>query len=444
MLHQATQYYTDNINALSAKIIIDMKNNLLFSQTTALCKTLGKRLAMVLTVLFTLGVGSMLGETITFTNSTLPTGWSGTGSFDPSNNHYHSNAPGYALGSGKYLQTAEYTNITSLTFWGSTSNGGNGQSLKIQYQEKGSNTWNDLSSIVLNKSAQVQKTVTVTSLAGKTVSLKFSTTWNTAYLDDIEIVTASAHTVTWTINPAAGGTLSETSGNTTTVTPNDAYTYGNPAYTVTSGKATVSQNNNTFTASPTANCTIQINMVEKPKYTVTLKDNNSTLAQSTAGGSVTLPTREGCDGYTFAGWTSSWTSAQTDWTTTKPTIINAGSYTPTANVDLYPVYTKTEGGGSTTTQIVDQLTHSINGKESTNTTYTSFSNKTFTSDAVYAGSTANGNNNEAKGVIQIRSSSSNTGIITTTSGGLAKKVVVEWHSYTPSGRTLDIYGKNSA
>ena len=81
-------------------------------------------------------------------------------------------------------------------------------------------------------------------------------------------------------------------------------------------------------------------------YTVTLKDDNSTLTQSSAGGSVTLPTREGCAGYTFAGWTSTWTSKQTTWTTIAPTIIPTGPYTPTKNVDFYPVYTKTAGGGT--------------------------------------------------------------------------------------------------
>lgn len=86
--------------------------------------------------------------------------------------------------------------------------------------------------------------------------------------------------------------------------------------------------------------------LELPKYTVTLKDDNSTLTQSSAGGSVTLPPREGCEGYTFAGWTKSWSVAQTTWTTTAPTIIPDGSYTPTANESLYPVYTKTEGGGT--------------------------------------------------------------------------------------------------
>ena len=38
-----------------------MKNNLLFSQTTALSKTLGKRLAMVLTMLLIVGIGNAWG-----------------------------------------------------------------------------------------------------------------------------------------------------------------------------------------------------------------------------------------------------------------------------------------------------------------------------------------------------------------------------------------------
>lgn len=84
----------------------------------------------------------------------------------------------------------------------------------------------------------------------------------------VVVTTASSHTVTWTINPTEGGSLSPNSGNTTTVTPYTAYTYDSPAYTVTpSGKASVVQNDNKFTATPSANCTIQINMVKKKKNT---------------------------------------------------------------------------------------------------------------------------------------------------------------------------------
>lgn len=84
-----------------------------------------------------------------------------------------------------------------------------------------------------------------------------------------------------------------------------------------------------------------------PTYTVTLKDDNSTLPQASYGAEVELPSRDGCTGYTFAGWTKTWTSAQSEWTTTAPTIIEAGSYTPEGDEELYPVYTKTESGGGT-------------------------------------------------------------------------------------------------
>ena len=168
-------------------------------------------------------------------------------------------------------------------------------------------------------------------------------------IQKLAVTTGSSYTVVWTINPAAGGTLSTTSGTSTTVTPNSAYTYGSPAYTVTTGSATVSQSTNTFTATPSANCTIRINMVEKPKYTVTLMDDGDTRTQASYGASVTLPSRDGCTGYEFAGWTKTWVAPQSSWTTTAPTIIPAGSYTPSADENLYPVYTKTESGGGAIT-----------------------------------------------------------------------------------------------
>ncbi len=83
-------------------------------------------------------------------------------------------------------------------------------------------------------------------------------------------------------------------------------------------------------------------------HTVTLMDNSATLTEASPGAGVTLPSRSGCSGYTFAGWTKTWVAEQSSWTTTAPTIIPAGSYSPSANENLYPVYTKTEGGGSAT------------------------------------------------------------------------------------------------
>ncbi len=73
------------------------------------------------------------------------------------------------------------------------------------------------------------------------------------------------------------------------------------------------------------------------------------------------------------------------------------------------------------------------------TTYTTWTDKTATSGAVYAGNSAGGNE-----AIQLRSNNDNSGIVTTTSGGYVKNIEVTWNSNTAEGRTLNVYGKNSA
>ena len=75
----------------------------------------------------------------------------------------------------------------------------------------------------------------------------------------------------------------------------------------------------------------------------------------------------------------------------------------------------------------------------TGTTYQSWENITSNSDAVYAGQSAGGNES-----IQLRSNNSNSGIITTASGGTVASINVTWNSNTATGRTLNIYGKSSA
>ena len=88
--------------------------------------------------------------------------------------------------------------------------------------------------------------------------------------------------------------------------------------------------------------------------------------------------------------------------------------------------------------ITDELTASL--FKATSTTYTEFSDVSVTSPAVYAGKSAK----TATGGIQLRSSKSEDGIVTTASGGKVRKVVVTWETTTSAGRTLDIYGKNTA
>ena len=72
--------------------------------------------------------------------------------------------------------------------------------------------------------------------------------------------------------------------------------------------------------------------------------------------------------------------------------------------------------------------------KATSTSYTDFSGVKISSDAVYAGQSAKSSN----GGIQLRSKNSNSGIVTTVSGGNARKISIETESGT---NTIDIYGK---
>ena len=89
-------------------------------------------------------------------------------------------------------------------------------------------------------------------------------------------------------------------------------------------------------------------------------------------------------------------------------------------------------------EIVDTLDNAFTGVGSS-TSYKDWSGKTGVSGAVYKGQSAGDS-----GTIQLRSKNSNSGIVTTTSGGIVSKVEVTWNSKTSAGRTLDIYGSDTA
>ena len=121
--------------------------------------------------------------------------------------------------------------------------------------------------------------------------------------------------------------------------------------------------------------------------------------------------------------TTEFTATWTDETAAE----NVSSYTLYVNKYVAP-----------TTQVFDDLLNRAT-TGITGTSYSTWSGKTGNSGAVYAGQSAGGNES-----IQLRSSNSNSGIVTTSSPGKVKKVKVTWNSSTQSGRTLNVYGKNSA
>ena len=88
------------------------------------------------------------------------------------------------------------------------------------------------------------------------------------------------------------------------------------------------------------------------------------------------------------------------------------------------------------TNVIDYLNYNLIGVTGNN--YASWTDIRQNSAAVYAGMSAGGNTS-----IQMRTDNNNSGIITTASGGTAKKVTVTWNTNTSNGRTIDIYGKTT-
>lgn len=97
------------------------------------------------------------------------------------------------------------------------------------------------------------------------------------------------------------------------------------------------------------------------------------------------------------------------------------------------------GNGVFAADVTDELTWSGLGLNSSNSNYASFSGKSFSSAAVYAGQASSGTGQ----YIQLRSSNSNSGIVTTASGGKLKSVTVEFNSAT-TDRAVQIFAKNTA
>ncbi len=341
---------------------------------------------------------------------------------------------------------------------------------------------------------------------------------------------ASAHTITAVRNNDSYGTVSLT-GSTITATPADGYRVvaGDDGYTVTSGSATVTNNgDNTFSVTPTSDCTVQINFEAIPTYTVSIADptggtlvvkngevvinngdeveegtvldieaspadgynytnwqyklgdgswNTKTVNYSTPAvtdnisiranfaekvyhnaifqkydGSkyvthATKNTEEGqpidfagvsnpadLEGRSFVGWVEEKIESPVD--SPEPSFVTSGNMGG-ADVTYYACYAyRTPGSSATKT---DKLTTATFGSPDS---YGNWSSKSATnsghSDAVYAGNTTT----YSSTAIQMRDNT-NSGIVSTTSGGKAKKVVVTWNDNTTDGRTLNIYGKNT-
>lgn len=236
-------------------------------------------------------------------------------------------------------------------------------------------------------------------------------------------------------NNESYGTVSFEEG-VITATPAEGYRVSltNPYEVTPAGAATVVQDGNDFTVTATADCTVQINFEAIPTHTVTFSVNGTETSKSFAEGSnITFDTPDDVQGKQFVGWTTVAIDGTTD---ECPELVILGIM-GNADVTYYAVFANVTAGTATNT--VDELTLTTTGV--TGTSYSGWSDKKATSDAdaVYAGLSAGDKNS-----IQLRSKDSDSGVISTTSGGRLKKVVVAWHEDTAAGRTLNVYGSNTA
>ncbi len=167
---------------------------------------------------------------------------------------------------------------------------------------------------------------------------------------------------------------------------------------------------------------------------VTWRANGNVFATNMAiEDKISLPVTEpaACEGKEFVGWTA---TENYESATVAPTFAEDGDTYSVAT--YYAVYaTPGEGGGGS---VNDQLTNATTGV-GTVSDYANWSGKSGSSGAVYAGNSAGSN-----GTIQLRSNNSNSGIVSTTSGGTIAKVTVDWNNGTANGRVLQVIGRNTA
>ena len=167
------------------------------------------------------------------------------------------------------------------------------------------------------------------------------------------IAAAPSYTITPATNNTNYGTVS-LSGSVITGSPKSGYRYASPAYSVSpANSATVSQNGNAFTVTPSANTTVTINFEEIPSHniifhtgdlvniaSVSVKEGVEYTVSQTPAASLT----SSCEYGTFVGWT---TSSSITNASIQPTLITNNKVTmSSSDINLYAVYSKTTGGGS--------------------------------------------------------------------------------------------------
>ncbi len=225
-------------------------------------------------------------------------------------------------------------------------------------------------------------------------------------------------------------------------------------YEIVSGSDFISLASGTVTANEVGTAVIRVNVAADGNFDAGYKDINVVVSEPVLLDKLTATgwPQDYTVGSSFSFGSGTVTAHYTDGSTKNLTmndveVLDFDSSEETTGQTVTISYTEDDitkevevtvnivSGGDEYTDVLNQSWTNISG-----TNYSTWTAKPGSaSDAIYAGNCAGD-----KSSIQLRSNNSNSGIVSTTSGGKVKKVVVTWHNDTQTGRTLNIYGKNSA
>ena len=244
---------------------------------------------------------------------------------------------------------------------------------------------------------------------------------------------ASAQVINYTTSSTGAVTIAESEYATFNIdVENKTITVTPTAVTPSTQTITVNQDaDETYNAGSVTFTLTITDSTPIPTHTATFSVNGITSTQDfEEGAAIVFPDDpDDISGKTFVGWVTEAFDGTTNVAPDFVTSANMGQ----SDVTYYAVFAYASGSGSST--VIDKLTPEFIGVS----TYSNWSGKTGESGAVYAGNTTG--SSESK--IQMRTTNSNSGIVTTTSGGKVTKVSIVWNS-TGNDRTLSIYGKNTA
>ena len=253
-------------------------------------------------------------------------------------------------------------NLTSFAFTNPTANvtllenGGNYEAEYTQTVSFAPNTYTgaitysideEASTIGANTMADVDEDGVVTVLASaneaSTIVVKASGAATTDYFAPadatytLNVNAILAYTITGVANNSLFGSV-EVSGPTITATPNADYKVasGTDGYTVISGTATVVNNgDNTFTVTPSSDCTIQVNFEQKPAPTFSFA---SATTDVNYGSDITEPLLSNNSSGTVTYSSSNTKVATVDENTGEVTAVAVGTTAITASITADATY----------------------------------------------------------------------------------------------------------